>query len=959
MKKLTCFILFLSVLSFNCISGNKILKTDSEKKQIENFDLAKNLNGLNWIWSVDSTCPNAGTSYFRKVFNFTPNIKRAEIYLTSDNENSVFLNGAFIGSNGEWKVTSSYDITSPLVPPAYAGLRLQRENSSNTSPLAQSGKGSNVIAIQVVNEGTEPGAAGLIGKLILQDKDGIIFEYPIDKTFKCSEAYADALYWKKRNFDDSKWHNAFEIAPYGTSPWGMFDLANTPVSLFPEFIVPGHQKEMDLLRDMFVLHYPVPMLGTFNMQWVTESTLWPAIKPVKNNPKIVSYKDAISSRELSDEGYVSCHQHRGLGLPDGWPFPTWWQSKGIGFHFAKDSIYNTPRTLNVKGWKIENAKTTGLDEDHGWQIKLTAPNASIQSPTISVQEIVAPYIRFEWTCKDEAKAMNSINREAGASRDVASRGAQSRLGSPSAISHAKAWTPTKPYLEWTSVTFTNFDSKRRIYFKPIKSTDGLVFTIIPLHENSYWNPEDTLTGIRINFGNTKPATVNIHAIFTTVDTRHNVNNSIYLQTCDSFINWTDDKDFLTNNIHKMRKALAYAINEFQVESNKCIFTPWIGHDGRSGLLIDKNGKKTVRYGVGIGNGYWDIMPYGGKDAIATIYLYDAINKMADLETQIAKHPEWKIQNNSDGLSPDYLKKLAQEIKINSTQFWNKTTGRFGASVDSEGILHDYGHTFVNCEAIHYGFANEDQSKQIVDWISGKRTIENDTSKGKDIYKFRFAPRATTLRNIDYYNYSWTAPESIPFGGQVQDGGAVLGFSYHDLMARLKTRGADDTWQRLKIIIKWFGDVQKEGGYRKYYANHPEEGTLQGGGPAGGLGVDAEFFESVLVPQIMIYGFMGFQPMIDGFSINPKLPSEWPSLTITKINLHGNILDIKADKSKIEIKVNDITNPANARKDKIYLPEGVKKVIYYNADGKVASTIDKKMNLVPLVEKNSKKVILLL
>ena len=913
MKKITYLILFLSIISFSYAQADKIIKTESGNQQHGNFNNEKSLNGLNWIWSVDSECPNAGTSYFRKAIHLLKNkkIKKAEIYLTSDNENSVFLNGDFIGSNGEWKTTSSY----------------------NLKPYLK--KGKNIIAVQVVNEGPNPSPAGLIGKIILQNKNDKIIEIPIDKTFKCSDSYSPN--WKKKNFDDSKWHNAFEIVLYGSSPWGMFDLANNPASLFPEFIVPGHQKEMDLLRDMFVMHYPVPMLGTFNMQWVTESTLWPAIEPIKNNPKLISYKDAISSRDLSEEGYLSCHQHRGLGLPDGWPFPTWWQSDGIGWHFAKDTIYNSPLTTSVKDWEIENAKTVGLDETLGWELKLTSPNAIIESPAISVKEIVAPYIRLEWTWKDAAPSGLNSDDKSGRRGRRPSR---------------------KPYLEWTSVMFTNFDSKRRVYFKPITSADGLVFTVIPLLKNSYWNTNDTLTKIRICFGNTNPATVNIHSIFTAVDTRHDVNNAIYLQACDSFIKWTADKDFITNNIRKMRKALAYAINEFQVESNKCISVPWMGHDGRSGLLIDKNGEKTVRHGVGIGSGYWDIMPFGGKDALATIYLYDAIIKMADLEKQIEKHPEWKIDKDKNTFKSDYLNNLANEIKINSTQFWNKITGRFGAGVDCEDVLHDYGYTFVNLEAIHYGFANEDQSTQIVDWISGNRLIENDTSKGMDIYKFKFAPRASTLRNVDYYNYSWSSPESIPFGGQIQDGGAVLGFSYHDLMARLKTRGADDTWRRLKTIIDWFGDVQKEGGYRKYYLNHPEKGTLQGGGPPGGLGVDAEFFESVLVPQVMIYGFMGFQPMIDGFSINPNLPSSWPSLEITKINLHGSALDIKADKNKIEIKANNFITE-NASKDIIYLPKGVKKVIYYDTSGNVISTIDKNMNSVPLIEKDSRKIVIFL
>ena len=858
--------------------------------------------------------PNAGTSYFRKAFTLSADskISRAEIYLTSDNENTVFLNNNFVGSNGEWKIISSY----------------------NLLPFLKHGK--NVLAIQVVNEGAEPGPAGLIGKIIIQNNVGEIIVIPIDKNFKCSEIYHKN--WRREDFDDSSWHNSYELRKYGAAPWGIFGYADNPVEKFPEFIAPGHQKEMDLLRDLFMLHYNSPLRGTFNMQWVTESTVWPAVKPLKNNPKLVAYAEAISSRLISDKGYVSCHQHRGLGLPDGWPFPTWWQSKGVGWHFANEPVYNTPRTTNIKDWKIKDAKTAGLDEMFGWELKLTSPDAVIESPAISVKEIVAPYIRFEWMWRDAVPSVLNSDDKSGR------RGRR-----PS----------KKPYLEWTSVKFPKFSKERRVYCKSSKSDIGLLFTVFPLLENPFWSTNDTLTKIRIGFGNSKPATINIHAIYTVVDTRHDVNNAIYLQACDSFLRWTGDKDFLRKNIEKMRKALAYAIKEFQVESNKCVSVPWIGHDGRSGLAFDKNGKKHIRYGIGIGSGYWDIMPFGGKDALATIYLYDALNKMAYFEEQIAKHPEWKIKKDENTYSPDRLKRLAAELKNNSTQFWNEATGRFGAAVDCEGVLHDYGYTFVNNEAIYYDFANEDQTTQIVDWIRGKRLIENDTSTGKDIYKFRFAPRASTKRNVEYYNYVWTNPESIPFGGQVQDGGAVLGFSYHDLMARLKTVGADDAWERLMEITSWFDDVQKAGGYREYYKKHPEAGTLQGGGQAGGLGLDKEFFESVLVPQVMIYGFMGFEPQIDGFAIQPKLPSSLPYLKITKINLHGNVLDVKAAKNKIEIEIVEIGNSETAREDKIYLSPDVKKVEYYDEAGKIVCKNNKPAAQVPLMKKGSRKVVLYL
>ena len=31
---------------------------------------------------------------------------------------------------------------------------------------------------------------------------------------------------------------------------------------------------------------------------------------------------------------------------------------------------------------------------------------------------------------------------------------------------------------------------------------------------------------------------------------------------------------------------------------------------------------------------------------------------------------------------------------------------------------------------------------------------------------------------------------------------------------------------------------------------------------GGLGLDKEFFESILPPQVMIYGFLGLKPSVD-------------------------------------------------------------------------------------------------
>lgn len=174
----------------------------------------------------------------------------------------------------------------------------------------------------------------------------------------------------------------------------------------------------------------------------------------------------------------------------------------------------------------------------------------------------------------------------------------------------------------------------------------------------------------------------------------------------------------------------------------------------------------------------------------------------------------------------------------------------------------------------------------------QREIADDTSRGADIYHWGFGARSMTRRNTDTYVRAWPNAESIPFGGQVQDGGAVLGFSYFDIMARLRINGPDDAWKRLREVLAWFREVQSEGGYRAYYAK-PGRGSLQGGGPLGGLGINQEFFESVLAPQVILYGFLGFKPTPDGYSVHPRLPHGWPSLTISGIHLHDEVLDITA------------------------------------------------------------------
>ncbi len=629
--------------------------------------------------------------------------------------------------------------------------------------------------------------------------------------------------------------------------------AEIPVG-FPQFVVPGHEKEMESIRALFWHHFEPagPQIPLWD-EWLPMSTLWPAISPEKVREMRARWAGALLSRPMDEEGYVLTLQHDGTAHAEGWPFPLWSQAGGMGWHFRGTGVggYDAPM-VKPDDWKVAGDKSGDVN-DKGWVVDLTEPHAGVQTPACSFSVKAAPWLRLNWW--------------------------------------ANGLVGANCYVEWTTTDEPEFSSDRRAYFSPAHDTNnpGESRTMIPMYRLANW--KGTITGLRIDFDNASPAQVVIKSFHTACDSRHNVNNSNLIRGSHDYFLWSGDISFLRSQIDRLRTSLRFMQREFGTIEHHCVYMTWPGHEGRSGVTrVD--GKKVILKGEGVGSNYWDILPFGGEDALGTIYYYDAVRDLAELEELIKQHPEWCISTGADAFDPVSLRKHAQEVKdYGDKRFWNDKSGRFG-TVDLDGVMHDYGFTFLNNEAVYYGFATSEQAKSIHAWMSGERTVEGDTSTGEDIYHWRFGPRSTTKRNLDYYFWAWSSPEDIPFGYQVQDGGAVLGWTYHDLMARLMTAGPDDAASRLRAIATWFDETQAAGGYRTYYKDK-SRGTMQGANVAGGLGIDREFLESVLMPQVMLYGFLGFHPTADGFSIDPKLPTDWPSLAVTHIAIHGQVLDIKA------------------------------------------------------------------
>src|SRR4030095_12646564 len=115
-----------------------------------------------------------------------------------------------------------------------------------------------------------------------------------------------------------------------------------------------------------------------------------------------------------------------------------------------------------------------------------------------------------------------------------------------------------------------------------------------------------------------------------------------------------------NQISRLRSAMRFVQRELQTREKKCVYTTWAGHEGRSGVRY-VNGQKHVLPGEGIGSNYWDLLPFGGEDCLATIYYYDTLRDLAELEGLIAKHPEWTVATGADAFDPADLRRHAEEV----------------------------------------------------------------------------------------------------------------------------------------------------------------------------------------------------------------------------------------------------------------------------------------------------------
>jgi hypothetical protein len=166
---------------------------------------------------------------------------------------------------------------------------------------------------------------------------------------------------------------------------------------FPTFTVPGFERDMETLRELFWLHYPgAGPKSTLWDEWLSMSSLWPASAEQSRGAMRRDWARVLSSRFMDPEGYVATHQHPSIAHQLGWPFPFYSQGKGgFGWHFSFKDTVNPPlrpTNLNIPdSFKTEQLERKGICEE-GWKLRVTGRDAYVTCPMQRVDTFNAPFI---------------------------------------------------------------------------------------------------------------------------------------------------------------------------------------------------------------------------------------------------------------------------------------------------------------------------------------------------------------------------------------------------------------------------------------------------------------------------------------------------------------------------------------------------------------------------------------
>lgn len=682
---------------------------------------------------------------------------------------------------------------------------------------------------------------------------------------------------------------------------------------------------------------PTMTLGSgtgFAKNWETMSLVWHnATGKVLGEDKLERIKQFLRTITQDGQGMIyNSHNNlmggrsqAGEGISQGWPFPTHGNSGGrnTAFEFNYES--------EGSNWATVSGGTFTVGTDGYGRFAYKAPeagsafrlvNEKVSTPNAGgIDTKHAPIVEIELSYVD-------ANHAIGSGTDVADVSLifQTEAG-------GNTWFRAPQSLYATTPVDLGYALSERMYFSMYlnEDWDDQIVTAIGIEISAKDGKRLNLTDGKINY------------IRPNYDTRQSNATYQFLLALGNYIAYTNDDAFLEEMLPKARGATLFLTHALEGESGLLDISYLYGHNGIGSSSED--GKIVRNVGDGIGNGYWDILTAPEKNLEANTYFYQALGVMASLERRAEaagiECAGTSVKNRIPGnpavvydYTAESLETLRSQVKTNMEKeiqpvqladgtwenrggFWSAETERFVSGIRKDsGAVIDYGFVYWNEEAIAAGIGTETQREKIMSWIDGSRTVATDTSSGEDIYFYEFAPRFSTKANTLDYGFYYSSPG---YSKQVQDGGAVICWSYYDLISRIEVLGTDNAYERLKEIQTWYNKVQDAGGkgtnfYNDYYM-YLETGSgiyvlQQSGAQNGAMGLDTEFLESIVLHASVPFGFFGMDGTVgDTLRFTNRLPSALDWWQIDNMLYGGVRYSVRMEKNSLSILNTEGTIPA--------------------------------------------------
>ena len=732
-----------------------------------------------------------------------------------------------------------------------------------------------------------------------------------------------------------------------------------------------------LRYDDYSIGSPAVGDGTmFAKNWETESLVWHnSTTAALGEDKTEKIYNSLNSITQDDLGMIyntgnyreaASVEAGAAGIPQGWPFPYWKYSvensmtefEMIGAHGSISFEFNDETGAQNKEWKAEGGS---------FKVNPTTYYADFSADSLSAGESFRFYRENIGSILTRHGGINTIySPMLEMSLDFTSKNLED---------YYIIWKTEAGGDEWFRVSHNDLVTAQKTYLD--NYSDRCYFSMY-LNEN--WD-DQIVTALGIEFvpksGKKLTLDGSIDYIRCNYDTRQSNATYQWILSLNNYVQYTNDVEALEALMPKARRATLFLTHALQGEEGLLDISYLYGHNG-VGVTKNSDGSFTVDPANGIGNGYWDIIASSEKDLEANVYFYRALVAMAELEQMVtdsgAEISEVStVRNRALGdagtVEYDYtaetLLALAERVKSNIEKdikpvqesdgtytneggFWNPETGRFAAGINEKnGKILDYGYVYWNEEAICAGVGTPEQQKSIMSWINGDRIVNGDDSTGADIYFYEFAPRMNTKDCTEAFSFcGYKIAESLikdygtTWPRQVQNGGAVICWSYYDIVARAKVLGADNALNRLKEIQAWYEKVQKnttgEGAdfYSGYYNDLEWEAEKDGNaglyklqraesiGP-GVLGLDSEFIENVLFIKALPAAIFGMDSTeYNSVSFTNNLPDGLNYFQIDNMKFANCVYSLCARENSFEVtNLKGSTNRNHSISLNFYEPEG--------------------------------------